>query len=272
MAYMTRIARDTAVGTLTYRVQAPDTSWDRLDYVTRRVTWAGMPQWQVSTSVQQPLAAGICEFTDYECPLGAQVYYGGYVSRPVGAARETLYISSLLTTNLIDDPEVTFLASTDTPWNMSIPHVESLSELTRQTPLSVFQVIEAQYPLVVTNRTTGRTGVLVLQSKTFDEMQAMWSLLNLGSVLLLRTSENYGIGLMYFVVAETNEARVTPLGAIPYRRFTLSFTECSPPVEREVVLPWNQWARVKAGTATWTTLLAERGTWQNVLTTPYPAV
>jgi hypothetical protein len=250
------------IGTTLVRVQAADGTWTTLESLYRADAWGN--NYRVRGGSEVALAGGVIVVPDEETPLDTDVTYTAVVRK--GSSKQTGTVTVHPPT---DRPDRTFLSLADSPGSVVTPHMESIPEIVRETNVGIYEVLGRVNPVVATGTMGSRKGTMTLLTATQDETDHLWSLADKGDVLLFRTTREYGVGILYFVILEITENRITRLGMFAQRRFTVEFVETDPPVGAASSAAWNTWQRVLDAQTTWQGVINTRATWELVLTDPY---
>lgn len=205
------------------------------------------------------LTSGAGVLYDYETPLDLPYHYDAVQSQPVGGTEGASSEDVVLVTG-----DLSWLKDPGYPsYNMAIPVVTNIPQLTRPSRAGVFNILDRRNPVVVTAIRQGAVGTLECHTLNDAQRRSMVDILARGTVLLLQTPSAYGFGSQYVVVDDVVEARVG-LAMEPARRWTLPFRVVDRPTDYDKAVLGRTWRDVKTAYATWGDLKASGKTWRQL--------
>lgn len=238
--------------------------------VTLALDWTGGPAtatiYRVDTGASRTpvrggepaaLSAGQWVGTDYEAPLDEQVTYIAVDGTgTIGASSPAVVLPSGGQSWLRHPGQPTL----SRPVDVAVQDAE-----TRGIAQGVFNIHGRTNPVVVSGRRQGVVTTMTINTATEAETQALWDLLDDGSVLLLTAPGGYGWGSRYVAVGEASAARNSRVASTQRRVFTLPITVTDRPVGLASAGVGNSCADVLTTYATCADLLAAKATCRDLL-------
>jgi hypothetical protein len=211
------------------------------------------------------VSGGSASVYDYEAPFASPVTY--WFSQYNGTPLEISQLGPKTTTVDVDTP---WLIHVGAP-TLSVPLlVSEFREQIRVAERGVFQILGRSNPVVVNGSArTAPAGVLGVRTKTTAERNALDTLLDDGSTLLLNipSSLDWGMGSCYVAIGDVTVARTVDYAAQPWREWVLPYQVVGRPAGgTQAAISWNtvvgqytSWADVAASVDSWAELVAPTG-------------
>jgi hypothetical protein len=204
------------------------------------------------------LTAGTVVLDDFECPLDTVVYY---VAR------------SLESEDTVTSADVT-LASDARMWlkhpGRPVLNINIVLALTpdraRELAATIQPALGRRNVVSVTDgRRHGPTAELTLRTTTIAQANALRTILDDGSPLLLQAPDGYDIGSVWIQPMEFGEKWLIRYLPDERRVWTLSFATVDRPAGLAFNAAINTWGGVVANFESWAALIAEYDTWGDLL-------
>jgi hypothetical protein len=141
----------------------------------------------------------------------------------------------------------------------------SMGPLTRKADAQVRGMGNRVVPSATFRARKAPTGELRLVSRTLPDRDRLLALLASGSPLLLQAPAAYGLPDRYLLVGDTGEDRIHSDHRVPFRFFTLPWSEVDAPGGGGEGTPETRWDDLCTNYATWTLLIAAGWTWTDIM-------
>jgi hypothetical protein len=150
--------------------------------------------------------------------------------------------------------------------NMPIPIMSGVGPAMRSPNAGTFQIVNRADPVVISTVRSTEQGTLLFHTETLAQRTRLLSLVNSGRVLLFQSPNGYGFTDMYISVGDVQEERVTGLGFVQMRRWTLAYTvvTMTPGVVQQDPA-YVIWDTVKTTFATWNDIKSQSKIWRDLL-------
>lgn len=211
------------------------------------------------------LNAGAWISEDNEAPVGQDVTYRALLETAAGASVTRQTVLNTLAPPLWG---TAFLDDVHDPSSRLAVYMESVSEIARDANVTTYPVLGSPFPVAVQDTMQGRTGSFTMAMRDLDTRDLIWGLLENSTALLLRTTREFGLDTLHFVMTSATEERVTRLGYLPHRRITVEFIETAPPPGTAISASSNTWRLVSTSFTSWQNVLDNRASWALLLTEP----
>jgi hypothetical protein len=119
---------------------------------------------------------------------------------------------------------------------------------------------------VISDVRGSKTGDLTVITETAADRDALWWVLDSGSVLLLQWPPGWGEDDIYVSVGTVQAAPLVDYAAFQDRAFVLPLTEVDRPIGGVTGSADRTWQTVKSESATWADVLAGAESWLDVYT------
>jgi len=185
---------------------------------------------------------------DFEIPLGVNVTYTATVYDAGGVSIGT---ASVVFRVPYTDCQA-WLVDLARPTNSLQVVIESLASLDYPVPSGIYRVLNRRSPVVVAlPGQTPAAELVVLTDNLYERDQCRY-LFGSGYPILVRTTQEMGIGNAYFGLSEFVEERLMTLGTKPQRRFRVTVVQVDRP-DPGIYVPLapNSYANVKSSYATY---------------------
>ena len=197
---------------------------------------------------------------DYEAPFDLELTYTAEISVG-GSVVET---ATAMITVVWDECDA-WLVDLARPTNSLPVLIESMRELSYDTPTGVHRVLNRRDPILTSLPAWTPTSELIVLTDTEGERDQVRALYGAGYPFLLRTSDEMGIGNMYLGVTGFVEERILSAGVAPERRFRTSVVQVARPDPASFTpVPPNTYANVHAAYATYAEMRAAVSTYDEL--------
>ncbi len=102
---------------------------------------------------------------------------------------------------------------------------------TRSRRVGVFNVVDAEFPVTVSDRRSGAVGVLPVWTDTVAEADALEALLAAASTLLVQHPPSMNIPDRYSVIVDDSDVLYMPGAEQPEKLWNLSYVQAGPPAD-----------------------------------------
>lgn len=211
----------------------------------------------------QSTTGDVAVITDYEAPLGIPVQWR-VTSKDPGGSSSLGFTSDPLT--LEAETLDVWLKDPGLPARSMRATVQSLPEWQRAARQGVNTVRGRARPIVISDVRSSRTGSVSLVTQSEGERDALWWVLESGSILLLQWPPGWGERDTYVSVGDVTEGHITELAEHSDRVWTLALTEVDRPIGGIVGSPDRTWQDVANAGSDWAAVLADATTWLDVYT------
>ncbi|MBA0054300.1 hypothetical protein E0L36_26645 [Streptomyces sp. AJS327] len=221
-------------------------------------------RWYGTEFVRVPYTGSPVVIEDYECPIGARVWYWAQWSRANGTTVVNV-LTSLVRGPVITDPDYIWLKSPGIPALSRLVMPEAPLAWSRAARSVSYDIVGRRNPISISSRRAGRVGSLTLLTWDTSTADALDALLDSGLPCLIQAAPGLGVsGNLYVRVGDASVEPVSTYARDEARRWVLEIGEIDRPrggIQGSAGRTWDDvedletWSDVNDGYADWAGVL-----------------